>query len=196
MEGARSTVRRFRKRELPREAAADILREALVAHVGIVEDGQPYVLPMAYLYRDGFLYFHGAPASRLLRYLASGAPVCVEVTLLDGRIASKTAQNHSLNHRSVVCFGRGQRIPDVDRQRALLEAVIGRYFPGRTAGKDYRHLTDTELAGSCVVEVTIEELSVKGRSGGPTGPLDDDPTALGSCGIFPLPNGAPGGQSA
>ena len=192
MAAARSTIRRFLRHALPDpEDAAAILREALVAHVGIVENGQPFVLPMAYLYQDGHLYFHGAPASRLQRYLASGAPVCIEVTLLDGLIASKTATNHSVNFRSVVVFGRGQRVADPERRRALQQALIARYHPGRTAGVDYAHLTDDELAHTQVVELTIEELSAKARTGGPTGPVDDDPTAPGTAGVFPLPGVGP-----
>ena len=39
-------------------------REGLVAHVGFEQAGQPFVLPMVYLYREGRLFLHGSKASR------------------------------------------------------------------------------------------------------------------------------------
>lgn len=182
----RTAIRRHPERALavPEDAAA-ILERALVAHVGIQEDGQPFVIPFTFLYRDGCIYLHGSTASRTMRVLASGAPACIEATLVDGLIASKTAETHSVNYRSVVCFGRGRRIDDPIRRRELLDALIARYFPGRTAGEHYRPITDDELRPTMVVEVRIEEMSAKGRSGGPRGPFDADPDFPGDARIVP-----------
>jgi nitroimidazol reductase NimA-like FMN-containing flavoprotein (pyridoxamine 5'-phosphate oxidase superfamily) len=188
MARSRTTIRRHPERALvvPDDAEA-ILARALVAHVGIVEDGQPFVLPFTFLYQDGAVYIHGAPGSRTIRTLAAGAPVCIEVTLVDGLIASKSAETHSVNYRSVVCFGRGALVTDDTRRRAIFEDLIGRYFPGRTAGADYAHITAAELKRTWLVEVRIDEMSAKGRAGGPRGPFDTDPHAPGNAGIHPVP---------
>jgi nitroimidazol reductase NimA-like FMN-containing flavoprotein (pyridoxamine 5'-phosphate oxidase superfamily) len=176
MARSRSQIRRHPERALavPDDAEA-ILARALVAHVGFVQDGQPYVIP--------FIFIHGASGSRTVRTLASGVPTCIEVTLVDGLIASKSAETHSVNYRSVVCFGRGRLIEDDTRRREVFERLIGRYFPGRTAGSDYAHLTAKELKSVWLVEVAIEEMSAKGRSGGPRGPFDVDPEAPGNAGV-------------
>ena len=188
MSRARTQIRRHPERALsvPEDAEA-ILARALVAHVGIVQDGQPFVLPFTFLYREGAIYIHGAPGSRTVKTLAGGAPVCIEVTLVDGLIASKSAETHSVNYRSVVCFGRGALVEDDTQRRAIFEELIGRYFPGRTAGADYAHITDAELKRTWLVEVRIEEMSAKGRSGGPRGPFDADPEAPGNAGVRPAP---------
>ena len=187
---SRTTIRRHPERALalPEDAEA-ILAEGLVAHVGFVQDGQPYVLPMTYLYQDGSIFIHGAPASRTVKTLASGAPVCVEVTLVDGLIASKSAETHSVNYRSVIAFGRGGLVRDRARADALFQALIARYFPGRTAGTDYAHITEQESKATWLVEIRIEEMSAKGRSGGPRGPFDDDAEAPGNAGVHPVPPG-------
>ena len=189
MPGPRTRIRRHPERglTLPGDAEA-ILARALVAHVGIVQDGQPFVLPMSFLYRDGSLYIHGAPGSRLIRTLASGAPCCIETTLLDALIASKSAETHSMNYRSVVLFGRGQLVRDRERRRSVLEELIGRYFPGRKAGDDYAHITDREMKATALVEVRIDEMSAKSRSGGPRGPFDADTDAPGNNGVYPVPD--------
>lgn len=190
MPRSRTAIRRHPERALalPDEAEA-ILTRALVAHVGIVQDGQPFVLPMTFYYRDGSIFIHGAPGSRTIKTVASGAPTCIEVTLVDGLIASKSAETHSVNYRSVICFGRGEIVRDKERRREILEAMIARYFPGRTAGADYAPITEQEDKATRLVEVKIEEMSAKGREGGPRGPFDADPAAPGNAGVHPIESG-------
>ena len=45
----------------------DILDEGLVAHVGIVQDGLPVVIPMGYARRGDQLLLHGSLSSRLMK---------------------------------------------------------------------------------------------------------------------------------
>ena len=175
------------ERGVPDEAAA-ILAEGLVAHVAFVMDGQPYVMPMSYHFdpaQPARVYLHGGHHSRLMRHLATGAPLCIEVTLVDGLVYSRTALYHSVNYRSVVVFGRSARSsPPDDVQRALLHDMVARYHPGRTAGRDYEAIPDAHLAATAFVEVVIEEWSAKARRGGPMGPMDADPSAPGSAGVL------------
>jgi nitroimidazol reductase NimA-like FMN-containing flavoprotein (pyridoxamine 5'-phosphate oxidase superfamily) len=179
-------IRRHPERALavPDDAEA-ILAQGIVAHVGFEQAGWPYVIPMTYLYREGRIYLHGAPGSRTVKALGAGVRCCITVTLIDGLIASKSAETHSVNYRSVICFGRSRPVADEPARLALLEELIGRYFPGRTAGVDYAHITKQELKATRVVEVPIEAISAKGRDGGPRGPFDADDGAPGSAGVFP-----------
>ena len=81
----RTTIRNHPERAAPEEAVS-ILAQGLVAHVGIIEDGAPLVIPMSYHYDAGLpdrMYLHGSIRSRLLKSLAGGAPVCVSVTITD-----------------------------------------------------------------------------------------------------------------
>ena len=62
--------------------------------------------------------------------------------------------------------------------------MISRYFPGRTAGRDYSEPTAAHLESTSLVEVRIEEWSAKQRTGGPLGPMDADPELRpGTCGV-------------
>ena len=189
----RATIRRHPERAvLDPEIIAELLAKGLVAHVGIVEHGQPYVIPMAYHFdpsRDRELYLHGGHPGRLLKHLTSGAPVCVEVVLIDGLVFSRTAQYHSVNYRSVTVFGRGRRVVDLERQRTIMQGMIARYHPDRTAGRDYETIPDADLKATAFVAIEIDEWSAKVRTGGPKGPLDDDPAAPGTAGVAPMPWG-------
>ena len=171
------------------ERAGAILAEGHVAHVGFVEDGQPFVIPLGYQFNPAEpdrLYLHGSTASRALEHVASGAPVCITVTLLDGLVYSRTALYHSMNYRSVVCFGRGSRVTDPELQQKVYRGMVSRYFPGRAAGRDYSAPTPEHLEATSLVEVRIEEWSAKQREGGPLGPTDADPDAPGTRGVVPL----------
>jgi len=184
----RASVRAHAEREVPQEAAA-ILSAGYVAHVGFAVEGQPYVIPMTYQFDPADpsrLYLHGAHSSRLMAHLAAGAPVCVTVTMVDGLVYSRTALYHSVNYRSVVCFARSAADPDPATKLKVLEAMIARYFPGRTAGRDYEAAPAAHLEATAFIALEIEEWSAKARRGGPKGPRDADPIAWGTAGVVPL----------
>lgn len=184
----RTRIRNHPERSVPGESDA-ILAAGLVAHVGFVQEGQPIVIPMTYQYDSAEperLYLHGGHPSRLLAHLATGAPVSVTVTLVDGLVFSKTALYHSVNYRSVVCFARAAETPAPARRREILEAMIARCYPGRTAGADYASIPDAHLDATAFVALRIEERSAKARRGGPKGPGDADAAVPGTAGVLPL----------
>jgi uncharacterized protein len=186
----RTTIRRHPERSVPDEFGA-IMEAATVIQVGFCIGGQPHIIPQTYQYdaaEPDVVILHGAKESRLQHVLASGAPICLCVTIIDGLVYSKTAMNHSMNYRSAICFGRGTEITDVRRKRDAFEKMTLRYFPGRTAGVDYEAATDAQLDGISVVAIAIDDGSAKVRRGGPNGPTDADPNALGTCGVAPSPN--------
>ncbi|MDQ8154774.1 MAG: pyridoxamine 5'-phosphate oxidase family protein [Gemmatimonadota bacterium] len=185
----RTKLQMHRERAVP-DQAPQFLRDGLIAHVGIADADGPVVIPMTYHYdasSPGLIYLHGAHHSRLMQVVASGARVCVTVTLTDGLVYSKTALNHSANYRSVVAFCRaaaGQ--PTIEQSRALFEAMIARYWPGRTVGTDYDVIPVKHLETTSLVALQIEAMSAKTRSGGPNGPGDNDPAVPGTAGVTEL----------
>lgn len=184
----RAALRSHPERAVSEEAPA-ILSAGIVAHVGFAVGDQAYVIPMAYHYHPAEprrLYLHGAHAGRLMQHLATGASVCATVTLTDGLVYSRTAKFHSVNYRSVVCFCRAGETPDLSGQRTLLDGMIGRYFPGRTPGRDYDPAPEAHLEGTAFIALEIEEWSAKARRGGPKGPRDADPHAPGTAGVAPM----------
>lgn len=153
----------------------------MVAHVAYVDDGRPRVVPFLYHYESGHLYIHGSPGSGTLRLLRDGRPVAVSVAMLDGLVASRTEPNHSANYRSVIVYGCGHRVADLEKKRRVLQATLERYFPGRHAPEDYAPASDDDLTRMELIAIEIEEAQAKAREGGPMGPTDGDPSAPGSA---------------
>jgi uncharacterized protein len=181
-------IRQHVERAVP-ERAQEFLAEGHVAHVGFEQDGRPYVIPMLYHYGAEWpdrIFVHGGVSSRMIQHLATGVPVCATVTELDGLVYSRDARYHSANYRSVMCFGHARLVEDDDVKQAMFTAMTSRYFPGRTAGRDYAIAPKSHLDATPVVEIVIEEFSAKMREGGPKGPRDADASASGTCGVVEL----------
>jgi nitroimidazol reductase NimA-like FMN-containing flavoprotein (pyridoxamine 5'-phosphate oxidase superfamily) len=182
-ETSRTKLRRRADRgSFDRAQAYTILDEALVAHVGVVVDGRPCVLPMTYGRVDDTLYLHGAVGNGLLR-ASSGADVCVTVTLLDGLVLARAAMHHSMNYRCVVLYGRAERVDGEAEKRRAFDAVVEHSVTGRSAVA--RPANDLELRKTLVLRVPVDEASVKVRAAGPV----DDPEDLGLpvwAGVIPV----------
>jgi nitroimidazol reductase NimA-like FMN-containing flavoprotein (pyridoxamine 5'-phosphate oxidase superfamily) len=168
----RTRVRRRRERARYDSASIHaILDEARVGHVGFVQDGQPFVIPMVYG-RDGdTLYLHGSAATRLLRSLGEGIPVSVGVTLVDGIVLARSAFHHSMNYRSVVLLGAARVVRDAGEQMRALRAIVEHVCPGRWDVA--RPPSDVEIAQTLVLALPIQEASAKCRSGPPLDAAED-----------------------
>jgi len=152
-----------------RDTVNAILDEAFLCHVGFVVDGQPYVIPTSYG-RDGdVLYVHGSAASRMLRNLDKGIPVCITVTLLDGLVLARSVFNHSMNYRSVVVLGTAMLVADAAEKIAALRLLSEHILPHRW--DDARQPSEKELKQTSVLRIPIEEFSAKVRVGPP---IDDE----------------------
>jgi len=167
----RVRLRRKRERGSHDRAVIDaILDEALIAHVGIVEqDGQPFVIPTLHARSGDVVYCHGASAGRTLRALASGARACLTVSLIDGLVLARSAMHHSANYRSVMLIGEATVVAEPDEKLAALRAIVEHIVPGRW--HDVRPPTANELQATSVLAIPIEQASAKVRTGPP---LDDD----------------------
>lgn len=165
---------RTRLRRLPDRGVYDqaqvaaILDEGFICHVGFGVDGQPYVIPTIYVRCGDRLYLHGSAASRMLRSVREGIPVCVTVTHVDGLVLARSAFNHSVNYRSVVILGTAVEVTDPDERMQALEAFVEHLIPQRW--QDIRGPSTQELKATMVLRVALEEVSAKVR----TGPPHDD----------------------
>jgi uncharacterized protein len=164
-------VREPQRAVYDRDAINQILDEAFLCHIGFAvnSEAQPYVIPTSYG-RDGdMLYIHGSAASRMLRNLDKGVPICITVTLLDGLVLARSVFNHSMNYRSVVILGTATKVEDPAEKRAALRALSEHIIPNRW--DDSRQPNEKELKATSVLRLPINEFSAKVRVGPP---IDDE----------------------
>lgn len=166
-----------------REAAYKILDEGFICHVGFVVDGQPFVIPTGYGRAGDNLYIHGSAASRMLRNLDQGVPVCVTVTLLDGLVLARSIFNHSMNYRSVVILGTATAVTDPAEKREALRLLSEHILPGRW--DESRQPNEKELKATIALRLPIQEFSAKVRQGPPIDDAEDYSFATWA-GVLPL----------
>lgn len=185
---ARTRVTRLPYRQVTQRHVLDeVLDAGLVAHVALCVDGEPVVLPLGYA-RDGDrLLIHGSTGGGLLRAAAAGAPIAVGVTLVDGLVYARSLFDSSMNYRSVVVFGRARSLPAAEKARAM-RLLSERLMPGRW--DEVREPTAKELAATLVLELPLDEASVKVRTGPPSEEDPPEPAPPGRprawAGVLPL----------
>jgi nitroimidazol reductase NimA-like FMN-containing flavoprotein (pyridoxamine 5'-phosphate oxidase superfamily) len=179
----KTRIRRLPERGVEDRATIEaILDEGFVCHAAYVTEGRPVVIPTLYA-RDGDrLLLHGSNSMGLARAVRAGSPLSVAVTHVDGLVVARSSFHSSANYRSVVVHGIGRLLESEEKQTAL-DRIIDRLIPGRLA--DLRPSTDTETAQTAAIEMSLDEVSAKVRTGGPK----DDPEDLDSAvwaGVVPL----------
>jgi nitroimidazol reductase NimA-like FMN-containing flavoprotein (pyridoxamine 5'-phosphate oxidase superfamily) len=182
---APGSTERTRVRRIPEKAVTDravlhaVLDAGLVAHVSVIDDGQPYVVPVAYARRGEQVLFHGSTGSRLFRLLEQGQPMCLTVTLVDGLVLARSAFESSINYRCAMVLGSARRLQGDDELDAL-QVISEHLLPGRWA--EARQPSRKERAATMTLALDLAEASVKIGSGGPT----DDPDDLEDPGLMRL----------
>jgi len=180
----RTQVKRLPKRgKYDAETVHKILDEAFVCHVGFVVDGQPYVIPTNFGRVGDKVYLHGSAASRMLRTLSEGIPVCVTVTLVDGLVLARSAFHHSVNYRSVVILGTAKLVEDPAEKMEALRLFTEHIMKGRW--DEIRWPNEQELKGTTVLALPLEEVSAKVRVGGPIDDEEDHSLPVWA-GVLPL----------
>ncbi len=166
----RIRVRRAPERgRYDRETIESILDRGLVAHVAVVDRGEPICIPLLHARVGDRLYVHGSTASRAMRTLAAGKPACVTVTLVQGLVLARSAFEHSANYESVAVFGRFEKVEDEAERLNAFRVFTDKILPGRWA--EVRPPNAKELKATTILALQIEEASAKVRTGPPS---DDD----------------------
>ncbi len=180
----KNRIKRLPKRgNYDRETIYRILDEALICHVGFAEKGQPCVIPINFARVDDTIVLHGAKASRLLKHIETGHPVCIEATIVDGLVLARSIFHHSVNYRSVVLFGKGHPVEGEREKLSALKAITEHLIPGRW--QEARLPSRKELNATRVVSIKIDEASAKVRVGPPADDQEDYALPVWA-GVLPL----------
>ncbi len=178
---ARAKVKRYHQlASYDAETIHAILDAMPLCHVGYVFNGSPYVTPTLQ-WRDGNrIFWHGSAASRMLES-AETQDVCITVSLLDGLVMARSAFNYTINYRSVMLFGRPEKLP-ADEVEAQLRNFMNKIIPGQW--DRLRPVKDKELKATTVLSMPITEASAKLRSGHTDD--EDDANFPAWTGIIPI----------
>ncbi len=161
-----------------------LLDSQYVAHVGFIDPdiNSPFVVPMGFARDENRILIHGSTGSRIMMAIAKEIDLCVTITQLNAIVVARSAFNSSMNYESVMIFGKA-RVLNEEEKDVALEAITTKLVPGLW---EYgRALTKKESAATMIVELSLEKISAKARSGDPSD--DEEDLDLGLwAGIIPL----------
>jgi hypothetical protein len=180
----RTRVRRISDRgHYDQDTIFSIIDEAMICHVGYIQNNNPVVIPTIHARLGNTLYIHGSGASRMLKVISNQNNICVTISLIDGIVLARSAFHHSMNYRSVVIFGSGRKINDPKEKLNALKAVSDHLIPERW--DDVRPPNQKELDATTVIAISLEEASAKIRTGPPSDDEDDYKLSVWA-GVLPI----------
>jgi len=161
-----------------------VLDSQYVAHVGFIDPdvNQPFVMPMGFARDNNRILIHGSTGSRMMMAIAKGIDLCVTVTQLNAIVVARSAFNSSMNYESVMIFGKA-RVLNEEEKNVALARITEKLVPGLW---DYgRPMTKKESAATMIVELSLDKVSAKSRTGEPSDDEEDVELQLWA-GILPL----------
>lgn len=136
----------------------DIIRKCPYCMVGITDlQGNPYVIPMNFAYRDGVIYLHSGPDGGKLEMVKQHPQVCI--TFCEGHelvyMHRQVACSYSMKSRSVICRGNVRFIEEMDEKRNILDLVMRHYV-------DYEFkYSEPAVRNVKIWEVKMEKMTCK-----------------------------------
>ena len=103
-------------RTLLEEEARSLLSSAKVGRLGCVDDGEPYIVPINYLFEDGSIYSHSLPG-RKIDAMRTHPRACLQVDEIE----------NDCKWRSVIAYGNFEEIRVPSDRRAVLGKLLARF---------------------------------------------------------------------
>lgn len=137
----------------------DIVCRCRVMHVGLVDGGMPYIVPMNFgALWDGeqlTLYAHSATAGRKMELIRQAPPVFIQMDC-DGELVTGTsACTYGYRYKSLMGLGRAEEVTDPDEMRSGMVALMR-----QQTGRDFT-FSQEELTSVAVLRITLTEWSAK-----------------------------------
>src|SRR5262249_50698206 len=146
------------------EAIFAAVDNALFCTIAFYDGASVHAIPTA-IWREGeHLYIHGSNGSRLLKFLQTGAEVCVSLTNLHGLVLARSALHHSINYSSVCIYGVFESVA-IEDKLARMKYFMEHWMPGRW--QYVRPPNEKELASISILRIAIHEAVLKSRQGPP-----------------------------
>jgi len=148
----------MRRKEKEIADAAEIeavIAQAQVCRMAMCDGDRPYVVPLCFGYADRVFYFHCAAEGRKLDVLKRNPHVCLELEAGVSLKAGVKACDWGMNYRSVIAFGRAERVDAPEAKRRALDLIMARYAPGQV------EYLEAALAKTVVIQVEVMNMTGK-----------------------------------
>ena len=135
-----------------------IIRKCPYCTVGITDsEGNPYVIPMNFAYRDGIIYLHSGPTGSSIDMLARNNRVCITFSVDHELVFQhpKVACSYRMRAKSVICRGRVNFIEDPEEKREALNILMRHY-----SSREFVY-SDPAVKNVKIWEIPIDSVTAK-----------------------------------
>jgi nitroimidazol reductase NimA-like FMN-containing flavoprotein (pyridoxamine 5'-phosphate oxidase superfamily) len=140
----------MKPREMSGEECEDMLAKSRFGRLGLSAAGQPYVVPMSYVYAGGVILLHSGLRGRKLDIARDNPRVAFEVDYVErGR------------WKSVIVFGKARLSADAEAKERLFDI----FTRGEMAGHGGKRFSREDMEKMPMVIWEIEIEKVTGREG-------------------------------
>jgi nitroimidazol reductase NimA-like FMN-containing flavoprotein (pyridoxamine 5'-phosphate oxidase superfamily) len=180
----KSEVRRKKERaSYDKIELFEFLDKTFYVTVSFSQDENIFSIPMLHAVVEDKIYLHAAVGSRITKKLEDCNNVTLSATNVHGLVLAKSLFNSSMNYQSAVIFGCTKRIEDEELMYDAFENMVDRFFKGRF--EDARKPSKSEWLQTSMLEFTIDEFSLKKRTGMPKEEESDKTLPIWS-GVVPV----------
>jgi len=137
----------------------ELLQRQAVGRLGMSINGQPYVVPLHYLYQRGKLFFHSSKDGLKISCLLTNPKVCFEVDELIGISSGDSACNFHTRYRSVLVTGTARILENTAEKAAVVNKLVEKY----AEGKSVQPPTEEAIKNVAIVEIAAIEMTGKIR---------------------------------
>ena len=103
-------------RMLSEAEAQGLIAGGKIGRLGCIDNGEPYVVPVNYLFEDGSIYSHSLPG-RKIDAMRKHSRVCLQVDQIE----------NDLKWSSVIAFGNFEEIRVPSDRRSVLNKLLVRF---------------------------------------------------------------------
>lgn len=147
---------RRKKQQLSADECNEILVKGKTAVLAVSgDDDYPYTVPINYVYYNGNIFFHCAKSGHKLDAIERNNKVSICVIVQDDVVQEK----FTTYYKSVVCFGRAERILDEKEIKDATTVLSQKYCPDNLDGISAE--LEKGFSALAVVKITPEHITGK-----------------------------------
>ena len=132
-----------------------IVKKAIRCRIGLVDDDEPYVVPVCFGYERNALYFHSVLEGRKVELIKKNNKICFEIDTDVEVVTAKEPCSWTMKYRSVIGVGRAYILGNDEEKSRGLRLIMKQYTEGNFS------FPKSALDSILVVRVDIESITGK-----------------------------------
>ena len=148
-------MRRKEKAIIGLDEIEKVIKKVISCRIGLVDDGEPYIVPVCFGYERNALYFHGALEGRKVELIEKDSRICFQMDADVETVKAGDPCNWAIDYRSVIGVGRAHILHSDEEKCYGLRVIMKQYAEGEFSFPKAR------LDKTLVIKIDIESLTGK-----------------------------------